>query len=104
MKKSADHQPVKGLFVARTIPLGLVVAAAVLLYLWVGGDAASELAVRLPDPNNVRQAFSGEDVVADLRGELIESNGVPADLPGAWPRFRGANYDAISTEDVELAR
>lgn len=50
MKKSADHQPVKRLFVARTIPLGLVVAAAVLLYLWVGGDAASELAVLLARP------------------------------------------------------
>ena len=29
---------------------------------------------------------------------------MPADLPGAWPRFRGANFDAISTEDVRLAR
>ncbi|MHC4336515.1 MAG: outer membrane protein assembly factor BamB family protein, partial [Planctomycetota bacterium] len=104
MKKSADYQPVKGLFVARTIPLGLVVAAAVLLYLWIGGDAASELAVRLPDPNNVPQAVSDEIGVAELWREFVESNGVPADLPGAWPRFRGANFDAISTEDVELAR
>jgi len=25
-------------------------------------------------------------------------------LPGAWPRFRGSNFDAISTEDISLAR
>jgi outer membrane protein assembly factor BamB len=104
MKKSDDSQSVKGLIVARTVPLGLVVAAVVLLYVWVSGDAASELTMRLPDPNNVVQAFSGEDGVADLKGELVESNGVPADLPGAWPRFRGANFDAIGSEDVELAR
>jgi len=39
-----------------------------------------------------------------IQGELAQFNGVPADLPGAWPRFRGANFDAISTEDISIAR
>jgi outer membrane protein assembly factor BamB len=29
---------------------------------------------------------------------------MPADLPGAWPRFRGADFDAISKDDTPLAR
>jgi len=34
---------------------------------------------------------------------LTKSDGVPANLPGAWPRFRGPNYDAISSEKGTLA-
>jgi len=41
----------------------------------------------------------------ELRGEFVQLDGVPADLPGAWPRFRGANLDAISSDvNVTLAR
>ena len=35
----------------------------------------------------------------------MKFDGVPADLPGAWPRFRGPNFDAISNdESITLAR
>jgi outer membrane protein assembly factor BamB len=104
MTKSADGKSVKGLLVAGSIPFGLVVTGVVLLYIWVASDAARELTVRLPDPNNLPQAVSDEIGVAELRTEFLESNGVPADLPGAWPRFRGPNFDGISEEDVDLAR
>lgn len=30
--------------------------------------------------------------------------GAPSNLPGAWPRFRNANFNATSTENVGLAR
>ncbi|MHC4659116.1 MAG: hypothetical protein ACYS83_08065, partial [Planctomycetota bacterium] len=103
MTKSADGKSVKGLLVAGSIPFGLVVTGVVLLYIWVASDAARELTVRLPDPNNLPQAVSDEIGVAELRTEFLESNGVPADLPGAWPRFRGPNFDGISEEDVDLA-
>ncbi len=31
-------------------------------------------------------------------------DGTPADLPGTWPQFRGANGDAIGQVDVTLSR
>jgi outer membrane protein assembly factor BamB len=40
----------------------------------------------------------------DLTGTVVTGDGVPSDLPGAWPRFRGPRLDNISTEPVRLAR
>ena len=50
----------KEFFIARMIPLGLTVAGAALLYTWVGGGSAVELAERLPGADNAPQV-SEED-------------------------------------------
>jgi outer membrane protein assembly factor BamB len=39
-----------------------------------------------------------------LIGTLTAFDGKPADLPGAWPRFRGDQFDAIGKPGVPLAR
>jgi outer membrane protein assembly factor BamB len=31
-------------------------------------------------------------------------DGVPADLPGSWPRFRGPNFDAVSADSIRSAK
>jgi outer membrane protein assembly factor BamB len=86
------------------IPVGLVVVGVGLLYIWIGTDAATELIVRLPIPENAPQELLEPYGPKGLQGQLVQSDGVPSNLPGAWPRFRGANFDAISNEDVSLAK
>jgi outer membrane protein assembly factor BamB len=39
-----------------------------------------------------------------LRGMLTRGPGQPADLPGAWPQFRGPNRNGISPDPTPLAR
>ncbi len=90
--------------VARIIPAALVIVGVVSLYLWLRGDVAAQLTQSLPILDNILQASSDENGEGPISGELLQFDGVPADLPGAWPRFRGANFDAISTEKVALAR
>jgi len=90
--------------IARLIPVALVIVGVVSLYLLLKRDAASEFTHRLPIPENFLQASLDEDAKGPISGELLQFDGVPADLPGAWPRFRGANFDAVSTEQVALAR
>jgi len=89
--------------IARTLPVGLAIIGVVLLYVWLSADAAIDLTERVPIE---RQSAATSDANAvDLRSEFVRFDGVPADLPGAWPRFRGANLDAISSdENVTLAR
>ena len=83
----------------------LVVLGAVLLFLWLnGGDAASELTLRLRGFDNTPRQITSSEGSGKITGELSLFDGVPSDLPGSWPRFRGANFDNISTEDIELAR
>ena len=89
--------------VAKSIPFGLAIIGVVLLYVWLSADAAIDLTERVPIE---RQSAATSDANAvELRSEFVRFDGVPADLPGAWPRFRGANLDAISSdENVSLAR
>ncbi len=89
--------------IARTLPVGLAIIGVVLLYVWLSADAAIDLTERVPIE---RQSAATSDANAvELRSEFVRFDGVPADLPGAWPRFRGPNLDAISSdENVTLAR
>jgi len=90
--------------VAKALPFGLAIIGAVLLYVWLSADAAIDLTERVPIEHDIPQTASDANGV-ELRGELVQLDGVPADLPGAWPRFRGPNLDAISSdENVTLTR
>jgi len=95
----------KKFLIADVIPMTFVLAGVlVLAHLWLGADAAVRLEERVPGGDN-RPANAGVgDEPAKIAGTLTQSDGVPADLPGAWPRFRGVNYDAISPEKVSLSR
>jgi outer membrane protein assembly factor BamB len=89
--------------VAKAIPIGLSVVGVVLLYFWLTADAATQLQLRVPIAENIGQAPPGEEGTGKIEGTLVRSDGEAADLPGAWPRFRGANFDGVSVEDVNLA-
>lgn len=95
----------KKFLIADVIPMTFVLAGVfVLAHLWLGADAAVSLQERVPGGDNrPANAGAGEEPVK-IAGTLTRSDGVPADLPGAWPRFRGSNYDAISPEKVSLSR
>ena len=75
-----------------------------LLYLWLTADAAVGLKERVPIAENAPRVALEPEADGKIEGKLVQFDGVPADLPGAWPRFRGANFDAVSTEQVRLAR
>ena len=89
---------------ARIIPVALAIVGVVSLYLWLNRDAAAQLTLRLPIPSNLPQTSSDEGDAEEIRGQLLQFGGAAADLPGAWPRFRGANFDAVSNDRVGLAR
>jgi outer membrane protein assembly factor BamB len=80
-----------------------VVGVACLVHLWMSADALPEVEVRVPIASNVPDETAGSvDVLA--QAELTAFDGTPGDLPGAWPRFRGAAGDAIGTVDLTLSR
>jgi len=90
--------------IASTIPVGLAILGIILLYAWLSSDAAVDLTERIPAADDNTQVLQGDGSAIKIQGKLVKLDGAPADLPGAWPRFRGANFDAISTEDISLAR
>ena len=94
----------KEFIIARMIPALLVFVGIVFLYTLVSGDGARDFVLRLPGADNAPDDVSGQLGPVKLVGELVEFDGMPADLQGAWPRFRGANFDNISSEKLSLAR
>jgi outer membrane protein assembly factor BamB len=91
--------------VAKSLPVGLAITGVVLLYFWLSANPAKDLQKRLPGEDDRKKAVVDADEPVKITGQLTKYDGKPADLPGAWPRFRGPNFDAISTnENVKLAR
>jgi len=96
-------------FIAGTIPVVLAVIGVVAMYVWLSGGEFDQLEPRLPGrdgrPAGARPTDANQpEEPVKIAGRLLKSDGIPADLPGSWPRFRGADLDAISKEDVKLAR
>jgi outer membrane protein assembly factor BamB len=90
--------------VAKTIPVGLAVVGVILLCVWLSSDPGSELTLRLGGTDGTPEKVADTNEPVKIAGELSTFDGVPADLPGAWPQFRGPNFDAISSQQIELAR
>jgi outer membrane protein assembly factor BamB len=91
-------------FFAGLIPVGLIVIGIISLYFWLSADAAESLIIREPLKHDAQLVSSDSVDIEKLPDEFLRFDGTPSDLPGAWPRFRGANFDAISSENITMAR
>ena len=77
-----------------------------LLLKWFAHDPSRELSRSLPGmdggPPESERAQAG-DLDVDLAGTLETFGGTPSNLPGRWPRFRGADFDNIYKGAAPLA-
>lgn len=91
--------------IACLIPVGLALAGVWgVRYLWDTAHASFDVSERLPGADNKPQDLAGAAEPNEIAGQLTQFDGVPADLPGVWPGFRGADFDNINKEQVSLAR
>ncbi|MCX8157569.1 MAG: PQQ-like beta-propeller repeat protein [Verrucomicrobiae bacterium] len=86
---------------AKFLPAGMAVAAALALLLWAFGPSVPVTA-RLPGQDGTEAAAKA--AASKWEGKLLTGPGQPADIPGAWPRFRGPQWDNICTDPTPLAR
>ncbi len=84
------------------IPLALA-AACVLLGIWLVRDPAPAIHPRLPGTDGTPSASESKGAVKNLAGVFRQFDGTPAELPGAWPHFRGPDGDNICKNAPPLA-
>ncbi len=90
-------------FLLSTILVGAVAGlGAFAIVLWLGADPTVGWAARRPG-DDMRGATAPAENAASTEGVLTLSSGTASNLPGAWPRFRNAGLDNISTDGVRLA-
>ena len=82
-------------------PAALCVIAALALGIWLWPGTNRPLAMRVPGTDQAG-GESGAKANPVLAGKVLPGDGKAADLPGAWPRFRGPAGDGISHETVPL--
>lgn len=89
--------------IAKVMPAALVfVAAGLIAFVW--GTKLPEGSIPLRVPAAGGGDAAGMDEASPFeKATLTTSGGTAADLPGAWPGFRGVKRDAVSTEDTPLA-
>ncbi len=91
----------RGLFIVTL----LLSAGTALFFLtrWFSYDPAADLTVNLPGTDGRPATLETRDQPIDLRGIFQQFDGVPADIPGAWTRFRGPDFDNICKDGIPLA-
>ena len=77
-------------------------AALLLLFWWFSTDPTKNFVENVPgmDQRGERTKLMRQ---VDIGQHFTEFDGVASDIPGSWPRFRGANYDNINDETIPLS-
>ena len=86
------------------LPGVLAVLALGLLAFWALQKSGKPLDLRIPGTDNAPEGLAGGGTNPVLAGKVIVGEGKPAELPGAWPVFRGPLGNGISPETNRLAR
>jgi outer membrane protein assembly factor BamB len=87
------------------IPGALALTCAAALVLWTHvGPMVEPLEARVPGLDRPKATEDGAAQAKPLKGTLTPLGGKAADLPGAWPRFRGERFDGIGVPETSLAR
>lgn len=84
------------------IPGLAALAGVAVFYAWLRHDPAADAVLLVPGLDGAPET---QRVMPEVRiGDYFaQGDGVAADIPGAWPWFRGGGHDNISREPVALA-
>jgi outer membrane protein assembly factor BamB len=91
-------------WIPTVIPTALAALGLALVIVWIGSRNGPTLEARDPGLDGTPTPQLAADAGPIAAGQPVRGDGQPADIPGAWPAFRGANRDAICDDGVSLAR
>ena len=91
--------------IIRLIPVFVGLLVIISLFFWLRISPPIPMELRLPGADNEELAEDIPKAVGDVfSGKLVMFDGVAANMPGEWSRFRGKDFDNINKENVKLTR
>jgi outer membrane protein assembly factor BamB len=69
---------------------------------WLSSGIYPPVEIDIPGKDNKPASLSAEAATVTIGQYFQKSAGTPSSLESSWPRFRGADYDNISKEDIPL--
>lgn len=70
---------------------------------WLFSNPVKEFTIHNPGMDNRPDVISSRSSAVNIGARFSAYDGAPSSIPGEWPRFRGAEMDNISKEDIKLA-
>ncbi|MCI0471071.1 MAG: hypothetical protein L0Y73_05380, partial [Candidatus Aminicenantes bacterium] len=77
-------------------------AGSVLLSWWLLHNPAKDFVVHTPGMDGRPKILANRQDTVAIGAYFARFDGTPANLPGNWPRFRGADFDNIGKENTKL--
>ncbi|MEE8376807.1 MAG: PQQ-binding-like beta-propeller repeat protein [Candidatus Aminicenantaceae bacterium] len=83
--------------------IGTTFIGLIFLSWWFLYNPVKDFVESLPGRDNRPEGFISLGEAVDMGALFAGFDGVPSEIQGSWPRFRGAAFDNISRENIRLA-
>ncbi|MFC1490235.1 PQQ-binding-like beta-propeller repeat protein [Candidatus Latescibacterota bacterium] len=93
-----NEKTINSISIAVTVFFGLI-----LLSWFLRANPVKDFVELIPGNDNRPATMSGTGEVVDIGAIYSSFDGIPSDITGNWPRFRGADFNNISVEETKLA-
>jgi outer membrane protein assembly factor BamB len=82
--------------------IGTAFLGLVFLTWWLLHNPVKDFVENVPGMDNRPPDFAHKSAAVEIGAYFDTFEGMPSSLPGSWPRFRGADFDNISKENIKL--
>jgi len=83
--------------------IGTAFIGLIFLSWWFLYNPVKDFVESVPGRDNRPEGFISLGEAVDMGALFAEFDGIPSEIQGSWPRFRGAAFDNISRENIRLA-
>ena len=82
---------------------GTTVTGLILLSWFLSANPTTDFIEHIPGMDNRPASMSVESEDVDIGALYAAFDGMPSEIQGSWPRFRGADFNNVSKEEIKLA-
>jgi outer membrane protein assembly factor BamB len=82
--------------------IGATFIGLVFLTWWLFYNPVNDFVESVPGRDSRPEGFSSRTEEVDFGAVFAGFDGLPSEIQGSWPRFRGADFDNISKENIPL--